>query len=405
LALQAAGTLASNPAAQPAASAPSDAQSDTQDSDGFAALVAKLNPKTNAQPAQKTNSSGNDIAAAMAAMQNVIPLPTPSAAGKPFAALRAVDPAKLAETPNAQTPPAKPGTPTLPVMPAPGGADEDADSTDDATALPKGAAVKPADAAAQAAAAQHLLRPAPPAQTTQAQALPARFDGKADSQNGGANADTSGQSSQDGSQNGPPNHGAPAQPVTHAPNAVAQAAPVQPAVPNAASLAANNAAVGAVTSATSIQPASATLHVAPATQAASTQQPDIAALAVTIAAKSADGTKHFDIRLDPPEFGRIDVHMSVDDAGKAQAHLTADKPQTLELLQRDSGTLKSALKDSGVDVGNSGLQFSLRGQERQGGEDQPNSRGRALAVTAAIAAPTASTWSLAPDSARLDIRV
>ena len=389
--------------AQPAAGAPADAKGD----DGFAALVAKLNPKTNSQAAQKTDGSGNDIAAALAAMQNVVSVPAqtnaaPADAGKPFAALRAIDPAQLQAAPAEQTPQTKPGTPTLPVMP---GADEDSDSTDDAASSPKGAAAKPADATDVLQAAQHLLQPAAPAQTTQA--LPVRFDAKADSQNGGTNADANGQGAQDGSQNG--QHGAPpaaAQPAAHSSNATAQTAPTQPAAVNAPAPIASNNVNGAVAAATTVQPApaSAALHVAPATQTASAQQPDIAALAVTIAAKSADGTKHFDIRLDPPEFGRIDVRMSVDDAGKAQAHLTADKPQTLELLQRDSGTLQRALKDSGVDIGNSGLQFSLRGQERQsGGEDQP--RGRALSVTAAVAAPTASTWSLAPDSARLDIRV
>ena len=399
LAIQAASTPASNPVAQPAAGAPADAKGD----DGFAALVAKLNPKTNSQAAQKTDSSGNDIAAALAAMQNVVPVPAqtnaaPADAGKPFAALRAIDPAQLQAALAEQTPQTKPGTPTLPVMP---GADEDSDSTDDAASSPKGAAAKPADATGVLQAAQHLLQPT--AQTTQA--LPVRFDAKADSQNGGANADTNGQGAQDGSQND--QHAAPqsaAQPAAHSSNATAQAAPRLPATANAPAPVASNSVNGAVAAASVIQPAtaSAALHVAPATQAAS--QPDLTALAVTIAAKSQDGTKHFDIRLDPPEFGRIDVRMSVDDAGKAQAHLTADKPQTLELLQRDSGTLQRALKDSGVDVGNSGLQFSLRGQERQsGGEDQP--RGRALSVTAAVAAPTVSTWSLAADSARLDIRV
>jgi len=407
LAVKAASTLASKPVAAPAAGAPAA----TQGGDGFAQLVAKLNPK--AQDAQKTDNPNSDIAAALASMQNVVPLPAqtkvaPGDGGE--TAQRTIDPAQLraALEQNAQSPQTKPATPALPVMPVQGGADDDADSTDEAGLAPNGAAAKPTEAAdvTLASAAQHLLRPATPAQTTQAQAVPARFDAKADSQDGGANADANGQGSQNGSQNGQPGHAAPqaaAQPAAHA--TAAPAAPAQQAGTNTATLAAANASNNAAVSAASAPAStSAMLHVAPAAQTAS--QPDIAALAVTIAAKSADGTKHFDIRLDPPEFGRIDVRMSVDDAGKAQAHLTADKPQTLALLQRDCGTLQRALKDSGVDVGNSGLQFSLRGQERQGGGEDPSTpRGRALSVTAAVAAPTASTWSLAPDSARLDIRV
>ena len=416
MALRAASKIASNPVAQPAAAAAAQAS-------GFAAFVAKLNPKTAAQPqaAPKTDNPNSDVAAALAAMQNATPLPAsanaagnataPSDDGKPFAALRAVDPAQLRATPDTQAPAIKPGMPSLPVMPVAGDADNDSDATDDAAPSPGvAAATKPTSAADIAQAALHLSRPTTPAQSTEAQALSTSTDGKADSQHGGANADTGGQSAQDGSQNNQTSNDAPqaaTQPAAHSASATAPAAPAQTAATNSAALAASNAANGAaVSTATAIQPTSATLHVTPATQAASAQQPDIAALAVTIAAKSQDGAKHFDIRLDPPEFGRIDVRMSVDDSGKAQAHLTADKPQTLELLQRDSGTLQRALKDSGVDVGNSGLQFSLRGGGRQGGgEDQTPSRGSPLAVTASVAAPTTSTWSLASDSARLDIRV
>ena len=141
-------------------------------------------------------------------------------------------------------------------------------------------------------------------------------------------------------------------------------------------------------------------------------QPDIASLAFNIAARSQDGTKHFDIRLDPAELGRVDVHLSVDDSGKAQAMLSVEKPQTLELLQKDQPQLERALKDAGLDLTQNGLNFSLKGQQQQGANGDGNAsnpRGRMLAARAIAAVDSAaSTVSLGQVSAsdtRLDIRV
>ena len=133
-------------------------------------------------------------------------------------------------------------------------------------------------------------------------------------------------------------------------------------------------------------------------------------LGVAIAAKSADGIKHFDIRLDPPELGRVQVHLSLDDSGKAQASLVVDKPQTLELLQRDAAGLTRSLNDAGVSLSNNGLNFSLRGQDRQSdGGSVVKGRSRELSVKAVVGTDAISNSnyvaSLAPDSVRLDIRV
>jgi len=134
--------------------------------------------------------------------------------------------------------------------------------------------------------------------------------------------------------------------------------------------------------------------------------PDAGALAVTIAARSQAGAKHFDIRLDPPELGRVDVRLSVDDAGKAQASLTVEKPQTLELLQKDVTNLERALKDAGLDLAQNGLNFSLKGQQQHDAND-PAPRGRALGVRAiAVEETVPSPHPLSGVSdARLDIRV
>jgi flagellar hook-length control protein FliK len=153
------------------------------------------------------------------------------------------------------------------------------------------------------------------------------------------------------------------------------------------------------------QPVSASLHVAP--QSADVA-PNLVSLAVNIVAKSKDGKKDFDIRLDPAELGRVDVKLSIDDAGKTQATLQAEKPHTLELMQRDRGTLERALRDAGLDLAGGGLNFSLKGQDRDANSGTPAGRGRNLSVSAiadsASAASLAAT-QISPADSRLDIRV
>ncbi len=196
----------------------------------------------------------------------------------------------------------------------------------------------------------------------------------------------------------------------------APAAPSGPAVPVAPS---TNQPSG-LTLVTGVAPAAVAPNVATpvatsaappsAASVAAEPVPDIDSLAVAMAANAARGVKHFDIRLDPPELGRVDVHMSVSRDGKAEALVTADRPETLELLQRDSKTLERALKDAGLDLSNNSLNFSLKGQHRQGdGGGASMARMRSLpdAVVARAEAANASApiWSYAPGSARLDIRV
>jgi flagellar hook-length control protein FliK len=137
--------------------------------------------------------------------------------------------------------------------------------------------------------------------------------------------------------------------------------------------------------------------------------PNFGALAVSIAARSLSGAKQFEIRLDPPELGRVDVRLSIDASGKTQAHMTADQPQTLSLLQKDAPTLTQALRDAGLDVSQSGLNFSLRGQDRQN-DDAGAGHGRRTNLTAtraiqAAQSPTAISFNGAAADARVDIHV
>jgi flagellar hook-length control protein FliK len=97
-------------------------------------------------------------------------------------------------------------------------------------------------------------------------------------------------------------------------------------------------------------------------------------LAFEIARQVAAGQSRFQIRLDPPELGRIDVRLEIDGKNGVHARLTVDKAETLDLLQRDHRSLERALAQAGLDAERTSLEFSLRqggGGRQEGGEHLP----------------------------------
>jgi flagellar hook-length control protein FliK len=92
----------------------------------------------------------------------------------------------------------------------------------------------------------------------------------------------------------------------------------------------------------------------------------VAGLAVEIAARAQTGKNRFEIRLDPPELGRINVRLDLDHDGNVTSHLVVDRAETLDLLRRDASNLERALQQAGLKTSDNGLQFSLRDQSFSG---------------------------------------
>ena len=109
---------------------------------------------------------------------------------------------------------------------------------------------------------------------------------------------------------------------------------------------------------------------APAPPAAQALAVPLTGVAIEIAGKALEGKNRFEIRLDPPELGRIEVRLDVDRDGNAVTRLIADRSDTLDLLRRDANSLQQALQDAGLKTSDNGLQFSLRDQTM--GRDQNN---------------------------------
>ena len=103
----------------------------------------------------------------------------------------------------------------------------------------------------------------------------------------------------------------------------------------------------------------------------------IAGVAIEIASQVQSGKNRFEIRLDPPELGRIEVRLDVDRDGQTTTRLIADRSDTLDLMRRDASGLERALQDAGLKTSDNGLQFSLRDQTM--GRQQDNTPAPATA--------------------------
>jgi flagellar hook-length control protein FliK len=202
-----------------------------------------------------------------------------------------------------------------------------------------------------------------------------------------APAVTPAKAGQDKDDGAPANPEQAAKPAHHAdkpaPAAVTEAAPAQ-------ALRADDAAATVKTSIDAVQNlgvtaptthanASATAAAAPAMTAGNTPTVPVAGIAVEIAAQAHAGNNRFEIRLDPPELGRIDVRLDIDRDGNVSSRLTVDRADTLDLLRRDASQLERALQQAGLKTADNALEFSLRDQ-RFTRDDQPSQNAAQLVV-------------------------
>lgn len=102
----------------------------------------------------------------------------------------------------------------------------------------------------------------------------------------------------------------------------------------------------------------------------SQQQLNLPQIAFEVSRQVQDGNSRFQIRLDPPELGRIDVKLDIDATGRVTARLTVEKAETLDLMQRDQRALERALQQAGLDQSKTNLEFSLKQNPFAGQQDQ-----------------------------------
>ncbi|NJO36452.1 MAG: flagellar hook-length control protein FliK [Rhizobiales bacterium] len=71
------------------------------------------------------------------------------------------------------------------------------------------------------------------------------------------------------------------------------------------------------------------------------------------------------MQLHPAELGSVDIQLDFEVSGSVSALITAERPETLELLQRDSRLLERSLGDSGLKLSSDGLSFALKQDQQQ----------------------------------------
>ena len=137
--------------------------------------------------------------------------------------------------------------------------------------------------------------------------------------------------------------------------------------------------------------------------------PLVAQVVVQVTKAVAEGNDRITIKLSPADLGRIDVRLDIGSDGKIQAVFAADKPQTVEMLQRDARELERSLQDAGLRADSGSLSFNLRGEQRDANGSAfaggPSSTGTvdALAEAPIAAAQVYSGTNAA--NGRLDIHV
>jgi flagellar hook-length control protein FliK len=157
------------------------------------------------------------------------------------------------------------------------------------------------------------------------------------------------------------------------------------------------------------KPASAPARGAP--------QPAVDQVAVQIRKAAAAGKDSIQIRLNPAELGRVDVKLEFQSDGGVRAVVAVERPETLELLQRDARGLERALADAGFRGGQASLSFEMQNQgggqpfaggERHDGRDgagaAPAPQATAAAAPEAQAAAETATGS-ASAAGGVDIRI
>ena len=124
---------------------------------------------------------------------------------------------------------------------------------------------------------------------------------------------------------------------------------------------------------------------------------------ITLAVSTASsGT--VEIRLDPPELGRVHIHLTPTEQGGLQATVLAERPETHDFLRRHAEALTRDLNAAGYE--SVSLDFATGGQNTpRDGERLPEARSFTLGGGQVSAAPQAPVPTRAAPSGSLDIRL
>ena len=165
--------------------------------------------------------------------------------------------------------------------------------------------------------------------------------------------------------------------------------------------------MGVATGQTQMNSMAAMTSVVTQSHGASQPHPGTQMVAATLQKGAASGeAKSIRIQLDPPELGRVEVRMEFGKDKTVKAVLTAEKPETFMMLQRDAQLLERALQEAGLEADGNSLSFELaqdnEGFSQDGRHDgSRNKTGRNGNEGEEEIIETTMTWQVDPDSGHM----
>ena len=141
-------------------------------------------------------------------------------------------------------------------------------------------------------------------------------------------------------------------------------------------------------------------------QSASSPHPAMQMVAVNIQKAAGRGeNKTLTLQLDPPELGRVQVKLEFGADKALKTVVTAEKPETFMMMQRDVQALERALQDAGLDTSD-GLNFELaehgfdfdQDNQRGGGHDKGGTGAGDEAEDGEEIIESTMTWNVDPES-------
>lgn len=151
-------------------------------------------------------------------------------------------------------------------------------------------------------------------------------------------------------------------------------------------------------------------HAAAATRTArsATPVPVSEQVSVRIQKAVATGADRIEVHLKPASLGRVNVALEFAHDGRVLAVVTADSPDTLDMLKQDSRSLERALQDAGLKTDSGSLSFNLRGNGQDSAKAGSSGGDGHVDVsdeTADDAEPTETPARMIAGSGLLDIHV
>ena len=89
-------------------------------------------------------------------------------------------------------------------------------------------------------------------------------------------------------------------------------------------------------------------------------------VSIRLAKAASNGDSTIRIQLRPGDLGRVEVKLELGKDGQVRAVVAAERPETLEMLQRDSRALERALQDAGFKTDSNSLEYTLKDGQGSG---------------------------------------